>query len=228
MITYLKNQNLDLRIRATENLFFFYERTNRLNEDLDFLLLQAKTLNLIRDIKNRFSQTEDGCYQLTLEETQNVAKLYIYQDFKDELDNIIERAFFAVYRNIAYVEMFIEQNDLERALFSLCEGYQIFGTALTPNNKYVFNAMDSIVISNKNREIAKIKAKRDVEINRPMYELIEKAWTDEWHQQPATKFANYIMHQPNKRELVGSATHEHIVKHVRKLKNERKIENLQN
>ncbi len=86
--------------KLKEELDKLKEELDKLNEEFDkrnegrynFLEIMEKTHDLISQAEKDVLIVDDQSYEITLKAVQELAKVFMYQNFKKNLDNITERA----------------------------------------------------------------------------------------------------------------------------------------
>jgi len=169
MIKQIKNQIQDLRVKLDSDLFFLYEQNNLISESNHMLSLSAKMYALTDEAKLEITNT-NGNYEITKKSTIRLAEKFINQNFKNNLDNIIERGLFSTFLWIALTEFFIEQNDNEQILNCLCIANKIYGSTLAAKNEYYSVEIGKVLALVKSSEGGKTKAINRKNIEQPIRE----------------------------------------------------------
>jgi len=90
MIEQVRTQIQVLRVKLDSDLFFLYERNNLISESDHMLSLSSKMYALTDEAKLEITNN-NGNYEITKKSSILLAKKFMNQDFKNNLDNIIER-----------------------------------------------------------------------------------------------------------------------------------------
>jgi hypothetical protein len=167
MIEQVKIQIQVLRVKLDSDLFFLYERNNLISESDH--TLSAKMYALTDEAKLEITNT-NGNYEITKKSTIRLAEKFINQNFKNNLDNIIERGLFSTFLWIALTEFFIEQNDNEQILNCLCIANKIYGSTLAAKNEYYSVEIGKVLALVKSSEGGKTKAINRKNIEQPIRE----------------------------------------------------------
>lgn len=197
MIEQIRNQIQALRVKLDSDLFFLYEQNNLISESNHMLSLSAKMYALTDEAKLEITST-NGNYEITKKSTIRLAEKFINQDFKNNLDNIIERGLFSTFLWLALTEFFIEKNDDEQILNCLCIANRVYGSVLAAKGE-----IGKVIVSAKFSIGGNAKAK--------IYEQDKKTVLDKWnsnHGFPSrTKFADALIKEV-------SVSHRTVVKWV--------------
>lgn len=209
-------QTQDLKIKLDSALFFLYEKNNlikiesdptnppnfeeldRLNEGrYEFLDIIGKTYDLISQAEKEVLVLDDQGYEINLESIQKLAKTFMHQDFKENLDNIMERGLFSSYLCLATSNFATSQSNYQQIIHCLCNAYSIYGSALSIKNPLTTYEINKFSISQANASYAKIKAEKIWQEKAPKLKILEEIWDKEnWGSKGRgkfSKFAEYII-----------------------------------
>lgn len=226
-------QTQDLKIKLDSALFFLYEKNNlikiecdptnppnfeeldRLNEGrYEFLDLIGKTYDLISQAEKEVLVLDDQGYEINLESIQKLAKTFMHQDFKENLDNIMERGLFSSYLCLATSNFAISQSNYQQIIHCLCNAYSIYGSALSIKNPLINFEINKISTSLKHARFAKIKAEKISQEKAPKLRILEEIWDKgNWTSKGRGKFTNFasdIVHS----ETVDGMSFETIKNHI--------------
>lgn len=177
MIEQVKIQIQVLRVKLDSDLFFLYERNNLISESDHILSVSAKMYALTDEAKLEITNI-NGNYGITKKSTRLLAKKYINQNFKINLDNIIEREFFSTFLWIALTEFFIEQNDNEQILNCLCIANRVYGSTVATKSEYYSAEIGKVIVLAKSSEGGNAKAKK----YEPDRDIVINTWmSDKYH-----------------------------------------------
>ncbi|MFC2994290.1 hypothetical protein ACFODO_03180 [Acinetobacter sichuanensis] len=226
-------QTQDLKIKLDNALFFLYEKNNlikieydptsplefdeldKLNEGrYEFLDIIGKTYDLIYQAEKEINGLDDQSYEINLESVQKLAKFFIHQNFKENLDNIMERGLFSSYLAIATSNFAMKQGNYQQTLHCLCNAYNIYGSTLNIKNPFINFEINKISISLNNARRAKIKAEKILQEKAPKLKILEETWDKgNWTAKGRgkfTEFASHIIHS----ETVDDMSFETIKNHI--------------
>lgn len=159
MIEQVRNQIQALRVKLDSDLFFLYDQNNLISESNHMLSLSAKMYALTDEAKLEITNT-NGNYGITKESTIQLAEKFINQDFKNNLDNIVERGLFSTFLWVALTEFFIEQNDNDQTLNCLCIANRVYGSTLAAKNEYYSAEISKVIVLAKASEGGNAKSKK--------------------------------------------------------------------
>lgn len=211
MIEQVRTQIQVLRVKLDSDLFVLYERNNLIekenenslpsssnidndlyNHKYNLITINEKMYRLTNQAKLEITSTEGNIYQINTESTENLAKIFLYQNFKKNLDNIIERGLFSAYLYIALTEFFIINNNIEQVLHCLCIANITYGSTLTIKNKIISLEIGKVSTSESNSKNAKIKAKKYAENRAPTLRKLESLWDeDNWTSKGRGKYEKF-------------------------------------
>ena len=210
-------QIYDLKIKTDEALFFLYEKNNLIKidyssehinlsiEELDaleegrysFFDVINKTYELMTEAEKEILLLSDQSYEINLESVTKLAEKFLYQNFKDNLDNMIERLLFSTYLSITTSKFAIRQSNQQQILHCLCHAYSIYGRFLSIKNRDISSEISKFSISQANASYAKIKAEKIWQEKAPKLKILEEIWDKEnWGSKGRgkfSKFAEYII-----------------------------------
>ena len=158
MIEQVRTQIQVLRVKLDSDLFFLYERNNLISESDHMLSLSSKMYALTDEAKLEITNN-NGNYEITKKSSILLAKKFMNQDFKNNLDNIIERGLFSTFLWLALTEFFIEKNNNEQILSCLCVANRIYGSTLVTKNEYYSTEIGKVLILEKSAEGGNAKSK---------------------------------------------------------------------
>lgn len=228
-------QTQDLKIKLDNALFFLYEKNNLIKiecdptkplnfEELDklnegryeFLDLIKKTYDLISQAEKEIIGLDDQGYEINLESVQKLANFFMHQNFKENLDNIIERGLFSSYLSIATSNFAMNQGNHQQTLHCLCNAYNIYGSTLNIKNPLINFEVNKISTSLTNARRAKIKANKISQKKAPKFRILEEIWDKgNWTSKGRGKFTNFASHIIHS-ETVDGMSFETIKNHISK------------
>ena len=191
--------------KLKEELDKLKEELDKLNEEFDkrnegrynFLEIMEKTHDLISQAEKDVLIVDDQSYEITLKAVQELAKVFMYQNFKKNLDNITERALFSCYLSLATSNFAMNQNNSQQMLHCLCNAYSTYGSTLSIDNSFINYEINKNTLSFNNARFAKIRAEKISQQKAPKLKELEEIWDNEnWNSKGRgkfTKFANHII-----------------------------------